>query len=436
MVFQFLKFNRKKILSLTCLIIKIPHREWLLLGFSTLNLSPMLYTVMSMRELLCGDYKKAKENKQKAASMRLLEVVFEAFPQCVLQLYIAGQSDRVDIPVAISIASSSISIVYGMIQGSMAGIARAKFQIGEHGCLATVTFLPWLLLHFIAFVPSLAFFASMTNHSSPWFLLLIAYFLVHVCSSAFFTFAIPLWGSKYFGCILEYRFVPVIQQIIFSCGAFYIATSWMVSVWSVHKGLRFSEIVPTFVHRDIFQFKSFQHWNITGNPKAQIQSWAICNTDQPLPTAFSGSMAKTVADMIPRFEKLVFEAVAPEFDMNYAFCLTDIAVPLYLLFVLSCGLLLVVHLFLVFCWSWIYKHCFLSVDDRCHRLIKRSARIKNKCHGILSQIDDLVVEISAKQDYANPTEDLLETSVHSFECRLTDALRKMERLGFRSRKNI
>ena len=97
--------------------------------------------------------------KQSVIMMCLVEVVFEAFPQAALQLYIAAQSNLFDPLLVVSIASSVLSVINGMTKGLWAFLELREEW--ENGVLFSILYGFWLLLHFVSFVIPLAFFSSL-----------------------------------------------------------------------------------------------------------------------------------------------------------------------------------------------------------------------------------------------------------------------------------
>ena len=74
----------------------------------------------------------AKKLKDNVTTLRFVEVVFEAFPQSVLQIYIVGQTNHFDYILIFSIATSLWSVSSGIFQASFQAVERvSKFHTND-----------------------------------------------------------------------------------------------------------------------------------------------------------------------------------------------------------------------------------------------------------------------------------------------------------------
>ena len=82
------------------------------------NLVPVIFLIGAVTNKLGGDKEEAKDTKNLALACRMVETIFEALPQAALQIYIAGQTNRLDPLLIVSILSSLWSVVSGLFKGS------------------------------------------------------------------------------------------------------------------------------------------------------------------------------------------------------------------------------------------------------------------------------------------------------------------------------
>ena len=328
-------------------------------------------------------------------------------------MYNVASFNRVHLPALCSIASSVISIILGMVLGSLAVARVAGFQIGAHAPAATAIFLPWLFLHFLAFVPPLAFLAALKGHASPWYATLILYYLLHVVVSAFLTFYVPLSNSRYYGQWVESRFTPLLPQIVFVGVALFISTAWFVSVAPFLPPTAQTHI-PALLWPDtpypmsvwVMERKVSDPWiternqtrpNSTVHERNQMMPgpWAICNVT---------GLREQVNDHDDNNAFLApFQALMEQPELQFQACLTDVALWLYLTFVGAAAALLVLHCALLPLWPWIYKHWILNYTDRTLRVRKRCRQIEMDMEHLagervkLEELCTSLAEISEKE---------------------------------------
>ena len=314
---------------------------------------------------------------------RLIELVFESFPQGALQMYIAAQSNHFDFPLIFTIATSTLSVVNGINQGVFEHGSRKYPLFHERGFLLTCLFLPWILLHFLCLIPPLAFLASLKHHSSPSLLILAIYFPIHCFVSSLFSFVYPLNGGKksdflFLNPIFRRGFRreirPVFQilsallQFLFTFACIWISTCWIVSLAPFFSASSV-ESIPAFIWPN--PAPGLRKWIIDIKHDNTSYPWAICNlttfheqhTNQSIMiNATTSSSVQGVVDTVLSFE----------------FCLTDVAVPFYLFFVFGSILLLVYHLCLLIFWPLMYEWFFMTEKQQYRSLLKRIDRILNE----------------------------------------------------------
>ena len=115
--------------------------------------------------------------KSFALAMRLTEVIFEAFPKALLQLYIAAQLNHLDFLLIAALTSSIISVAVGVIQGIWSIFSWSTKSIRkDRGVFFCLLYSPWVFSLFISFVVPLSFFAALENHSHPAYFILLCFF--------------------------------------------------------------------------------------------------------------------------------------------------------------------------------------------------------------------------------------------------------------------
>ena len=161
------------------------ERLSLLIFFGIFNLVPVALLLEALRRLCCQrNWLKAQEYKRFSVWSRVLEVVLESLPQVLLQLYILAQNNNFDYFVMLTIISSIVSLALGSTRGVFT-LSYGKRDGNEFLFLAL--FCPPVkspLVKIVAFLPPLAFFASLKNHTSPGFLVLILYFIFYIFITA------------------------------------------------------------------------------------------------------------------------------------------------------------------------------------------------------------------------------------------------------------
>ena len=98
----------------------------ILLVGAVLNLHPSTALICAAWFKWKGMNITAKKVRDNTTNLRLVENVFEAFPQSVLQIYILGQTNRFDFILIVSIATSLWSVSSGIFKGSFQLIERVE----------------------------------------------------------------------------------------------------------------------------------------------------------------------------------------------------------------------------------------------------------------------------------------------------------------------
>ena len=82
----------------------------------------MALIILTIKKYCQGDIGVAKNRREAVHFFRLIEVLLEALPQAVLQLYIAAYKNRLDALVIVSIVTSLLSVALGITK------VRVHFQ--------------------------------------------------------------------------------------------------------------------------------------------------------------------------------------------------------------------------------------------------------------------------------------------------------------------
>ena len=152
------------------------------LAAAIFNVAPLVHLVRAVR-LKWRSSPQAYRFKFFAMSSRIWEVVFEAFPQSILQLYVVARQNQLDTLLIVSIVTSVMSVVCGMLHWVLGYAIMHKkgaisVPIARRTVLFNLIFLPWIFLHFVAFIMPLTFFAS--TKTNPIISVVALYFPAHV----------------------------------------------------------------------------------------------------------------------------------------------------------------------------------------------------------------------------------------------------------------
>ena len=103
---------------------------------ATGNLAPIAFLIESFRDYWRGNVDNAKISKSTAQSRQFVEIMLESVPQAALQLYIASRRNRFDALLVFTVASSFLSISYGvgsgigwLVSSSSEDLCREEFTL-------------------------------------------------------------------------------------------------------------------------------------------------------------------------------------------------------------------------------------------------------------------------------------------------------------------
>jgi hypothetical protein len=261
----------------------------MMLVFAVCGMLPIALNLISLKDFFYkNDENEAKANKQTAAILRLVEVVFEAVLQVALQLYICGATNNIDVILAVSIASSLLSTTMGLFNGCMA-VVETEFGLKITRYRATfirevafsLIFLTWTFLHLFTFIPPLTFLISLKLHTSLAHWTLVLYFFIHLFATLFLSFVYPINGAKVltpdlprllrFLATLRHdlstrphlrlasRFSSVILQFLFLITTTTLSAQWIVAIAPFTPNATSSSI-PFFIWPD--SLPTLQKWTI------------------------------------------------------------------------------------------------------------------------------------------------------------------------------
>jgi hypothetical protein len=292
------------------------YREMqMLMVCSVFGMLPIGWSLLSLKYLfVSANEDKAKLAKHYAVQVCFIEVFFEAVPQLCLQVYICGATNQVDFILAISIVSSLVSITMGMVNFFICHIENEDFMnITRYRATVlrevafTLLFHTWTILHVITSLPPLALLASLRHHASPAHLTLALYISIHLVATVFFSFVIPINGTKdlcSFHSLLPFhtylqrdfephprlrlasRFVGIILQIIFFIVTNTISAQWIVS------------LAPFLPHVTTSAIPSF----IWPQPLPFLRNWVITNATDLVPSTSNSSLLEFVNCSVTRNE--------------------------------------------------------------------------------------------------------------------------------------
>ena len=261
-------------------------------------------------------------------------------------MYIVSQRNLVDLNVLRVIVTSIISIVYGMTQAAFSqSYSRERYENRE--IRFHLVFLPPIFIKFMAFVPPVAFFASLKGHSNPAYLAFIIYFFVQVFFSAlaFDTSNEP--GAK------TWKKMMLAFQVGFTFIAVHLSTSWIVSLYP-YLNPSSAAILPGFATPN----SSFisQDFVINDDTFANA-SWAKCNV-----THENYLRNSSKGDTLSYNWEQRYIDIDINININ-TFCLTNIATELYIFFFSLAIMDSAYTIILIPVWPILKQKCFQRKID-------------------------------------------------------------------------
>ena len=380
---------------------------------AVMNLFPVLLLVTAALQHWRDDTQTAKDSKSLADIFRVIEVSFEALPQSVLQIYIAGQTNHLDLLLIVSIASSLFSIssgyfhCFGAFQNPRHEVPKLFYQYPPT-LTFTLIFGPWTFLHVISFIPAVALVSSLKNHSSPWYLALTIYFFLHLPLSLLISVLHRKYSSRHiYGFLL---------QVVFTFIVIWVATAWLVSLAPFLDSSSL-ENIPSFVWFD--PPPAMRKWILKSNSTTFNETWARCNVTTATPVSMTTNET-AAADNITTAIVAVTGVYHSALSWDWELCLTDIAAELYLFFVaaslfLFVYTLIVIHIVLPRIWWKMWKREYKERE----RLDKMQEEKRN-------QVDNADVdEATTKQEHGKHENDV--TVIHDDNNKEEDCVIVVER---------
>ena len=285
----------------------------------------------------------------------MIEILLEACPQASLQLYIAAQSNHFDGLLTLSIGTSVISVIHGIVQGSWSRFSlTSNVSKGKGGLFFCLVFTPWLFAIFFSFIVPLSFLAALRNHAHPAILVCAIYFPYHIT----FYLSIPYFRRdrpRQKWCIDYFSFIP---QLIYSLVSLCISTCWIVSL-APFLNEEQQNILPSFVWPNTV--RPFHRWKVQEHLSTFNETWAICSAKSVFTSTTSSSFSESATISLssftlisPSVNKSKIEmgnsfhlppppppprsttSAANPMDLSkYEFCLTDVAAPMYYAFIVA-----------------------------------------------------------------------------------------------------
>ena len=128
--------------------------------FAILGLHPIAH---KLKASMSTSREERQEWRYMAVDMLVVELVFETIPQLILQLYIVGHTNEVDLLTILTIFTSLLSIsVNGVnnqviVTGFKDNIVPRMTAINSRNLVAVSIILPWLLFQISSLLPSFSF---------------------------------------------------------------------------------------------------------------------------------------------------------------------------------------------------------------------------------------------------------------------------------------
>ena len=147
-------------------------KNLVLLIFAVFDLLPIFWLLFAVYVFWESGSSDAKNGKFYSQAFRMTEICCESYPQAALQLYIASQQNRLDALLIISIVSSLISVILGIVKTFSLIVAEGDVddEFKDKETFVTCFLLPWVFLSTLSFVPSVCFYSSMKNHGSSGYM--------------------------------------------------------------------------------------------------------------------------------------------------------------------------------------------------------------------------------------------------------------------------
>jgi hypothetical protein len=248
------------------------------------GLLPVGLSILSLKNSFAGSEGDAKESKQEAVAVRIVEVVFEAIPQVGLQMYIAGYTNKIDIVLLVSIVSSLTSATMGLVNGWMGWAELYKNSTRFSATLTReITFslilYTWTFLQLFTFFTPLALFSSLKGHVSPAHMAIAVYLFFHLIISSLSTFVFPMDSDCSRLC---WASTSIIAQVVFVIACNAISAQWFVSIAPFIPNATTSAI-PSFVWPD--PHPALRNWlipNITdlSPPNSTLPDFINCTKNE------------------------------------------------------------------------------------------------------------------------------------------------------------
>ena len=327
---------------------------------SVLNIFPSTALICAAWYKWKGMNITAEKIKTDVTTIRLVEVVFEAFPQSCLQIYIIGQTNHLDSLLIFSTATSLWSVGNGIFQGSFQAVERwsnyandygihsgrqqmiqalllpaykkDRHYASSHAILTALIFQPWVLFSILCYLPPVALLASLKDHSGPGTSAAIIYLLLHLVLGVILA-NVKARRRIRFACGFS-------LQLLFTFAVIWISTAWFVSL-APFLDTASLDRVPSFVWPNAPSV--MKKWILDPNATAINPSWAVCNsTSTTTVVNAAATAASTTTTTITAATRTAFDDA-----LSMSLCLTDIAVPLYYFFVAASTFLFVYTLVVI-----------------------------------------------------------------------------------------